>query len=151
VARRVRLWHLDRSIAPAFCTKQSRPARQWHDSCGKRKGKEAWQLLTRTHLCRPKRDLLCASLLQLQSPDLLRLTDKTTRCHLGAQATPSNPSSRAPTDPACRTRSQFVSAGECQGMDTAVCSYMATTRANFESCGYCILSAPRVAPGTRFG
>lgn len=58
--------------------------------------KSYWHVRTRVG-----QDALCSvSLstgLQLQSSGPLLLTDKTTRCRFGAQATPSNPSSRAPT------------------------------------------------------
>lgn len=88
--------HLDRSIALMLCAKQisASPAMaisMWEE-------RTETQLLPRTYLCQQKRALLYVSQLQLyrdsaklQSSGPLRLTDKTTRRRLGAQATPRNP------------------------------------------------------------
>lgn len=101
VARRLRLSLLDRSIAPEFRAKQISAGPTMAISMWK--GKTAKQLLTRTYSCRPRRALLYLSLslywitAAKLRPSPAYSTDKTTRCRSGAQATPSNPSSRAPT------------------------------------------------------
>lgn len=99
MARRVRLSLLDRSIAPAFRAKQISAGPTMAISMWKREKKNP--PATDTYALVPAKTRfarVCLSTgLQLQSSGPLRLTDKTTRCRFGAQATPSNPSSRAPT------------------------------------------------------
>lgn len=149
VARRLRLSLLDRSIAPEFRATQISAGPTMARSIWKRENRKT---ATDTYSCRPRRALLCLALYWITAAKL-RPSPAYRQDDTMPFRRPSNAlESLVPgsNDPACRARSLFVSAGECQGADTAVCSYMATTRANFESCGYCILSARRVAPGTRF-
>lgn len=102
MAGRVRLLHLDRSIALMLCAKQISvgpamviPTTSIHVGRKERNAATATYVLVsakpRSTLCVSIQLQLHRDSAKLQSSGSLRLTDKTTRRRLGAQATPRNP------------------------------------------------------------